>query len=129
MGNESKDKPRILIVDDVETNRFTLRDIIADMGCQPILTENGEQALKIVERFPLSLIISDVAMPVMDGYEATKLIRDLDNRIIANVPIVAMTANAFGEERRKAFACGMNGYITKPIETNVLFETLKQIIE
>ena len=48
MGNESKDKPRILIVDDVETNRFTLRDIIADMGCQPILTENGEQALKIV---------------------------------------------------------------------------------
>ncbi|MBQ5561620.1 MAG: response regulator [Lachnospiraceae bacterium] len=62
MGEEKKDVTRILIVDDVETNRFTLRDIIADMGFQPILTENGEQALKIVERFPLQLIISDIAM-------------------------------------------------------------------
>ena len=68
-------------------------------------------------------------MPVMDGYEATKVIRDFDNRFLANVPIVAMTANAFGEERKKAFASGMNGYVTKPIEIGVLFETLKQIIE
>ena len=69
MANENmdKEKARILIVDDVETNRFTLKDIIAGMGYQPILTENGEQALKIVERFQIQLIISDIAMPVMDG--------------------------------------------------------------
>lgn len=74
MANETTDKEitRILIVDDVETNRFTLRDIITDMGYQAILTENGEQALKIVSRFQIQLIISDIAMPVMDGYELQK---------------------------------------------------------
>jgi len=76
-----------------------------------------------------AVVLMDIQMPIMDGYEATKAIRDLDNRILANVPIVAMTANAFGEERQKAYACGMNGYVTKPIDINVLFETLKQIIE
>ena len=69
------DKVKILVVDDVEVNRFTLRDIIKDMGYMPVLTENGEQALKVVEIFPIQLIITDIAMPEMDGYELCKSIK------------------------------------------------------
>ena len=68
-------------------------------------------------------------MPIMDGYEATKLIRNLSNRALANVPIIAMTANAFAEERKKALACGMNGHVAKPIDINILFKTIANILK
>ena len=118
MGNESKDKPRILIVDDVETNRFTLRDIIADMGCQPILTENGEQALKIVERFPLSLIISDVAMPVMDGYEMCTRIKENPNT--RDIPIIFISAFDDPKDIVKGFELKGEDYVTKPFIPEVV---------
>lgn len=118
MGNENKDKPRILIVDDVETNRFTLRDIIADMGCQPILTENGEQALKIVERFPLSLIISDVAMPVMDGYEMCARIKENPNT--RDIPIIFISAFDDPKDIVKGFELKGEDYVTKPFIPEVV---------
>ena len=118
MWNESKDKPRILIVDDVETNRFTLRDIIADMGCQPILTENGEQALKIVERFPLSLIISDVAMPVMDGYEMCTRIKENPNT--RDIPIIFISAFDDPKDIVKGFELKGEDYVTKPFIPEVV---------
>ena len=67
---------KILVVDDVDSNRFVLRDIIQEMGCQPVLTENGAQALKMVGRLQPQLIILDVAMPEMDGYEVCKLLKE-----------------------------------------------------
>ena len=67
-------------------------------------------------------------MPVMDGYEATRAIRQLKNREIAEIPIVAMTANAFDEDRKKAFECGMNSHIAKPVDVEILFDTLKKIL-
>ena len=123
---------KILLVEDNLLNREIAQKLLIAQGFWVDEVTNGKEAVdKVAASYSgeYAVVLMDIQMPVMDGYEATKLIRDLDNRIIANVPIVAMTANAFGEERRKAFACGMNGYITKPIETNVLFETLKQIIE
>ena len=123
---------KILLVEDNLLNREIAQKLLIAQGFLVDEVTNGKEAVdKVAASYSgeYAVVLMDIQMPVMDGYEATKLIRDLDNRIIANVPIVAMTANAFGEERRKAFACGMNGYITKPIETNVLFETLKQIIE
>ena len=68
-------------------------------------------------------------MPIMDGYEATKLIRNLPNRAQANVPIIAMTANAFAEEKKNALACGMNAHVSKPIDVNTLFKTMENIIK
>ena len=65
---------------------------------------------------------------VMDGYEATRAIRQLKNRQIAEIPIVAMTANAFDEDRKKAFECGMNSHIAKPVDVEILFDTLKKIL-
>ena len=97
---------RILIVDDVETNRFTLKDIIASMGYQPILTENGQQALKIVERFPVQLIISDIAMPVMDGYELCERIRDE-----LTCPILFLSARTEEKDRVNGFKVGGDDYI------------------
>ena len=70
----------------------------------------------------------DVQMPVMDGYEATKLIRKLENQELAAIPILAMTANAFEEDRQNALQCGMNGHIAKPINIEKMIETLDKVL-
>ncbi len=67
-------------------------------------------------------------MPVMDGYEATRAIRRLENKELSEIPIVAMTANAFDEDRKKAFECGMNSHIAKPVDVEILFDTLRKIL-
>ena len=123
---------KILLVEDNQLNSEIAKKLLSAEGFVVDEARNGQEAVDKVMASHVgeyTVVLMDIQMPVMDGYEATKAIRDLNNRVLANVPIVAMTANAFGEERKKAFACGMNGYITKPIETNVLFDTLKQIIE
>ena len=67
-------------------------------------------------------------MPVMNGYEATKEIRRLENKELANIPILAMTANAFEEDKKEALKCGMNGHIAKPINAKYLFESLGRVL-
>ena len=76
----------------------------------------------------LELVLMDVQMPVMSGYEATKLIRRLENRELANIPILAMTANAFEEDKQEALRVGMNGHISKPINIKKLLETLDHVL-
>lgn len=123
---------KILLVEDNLLNREIAKTLLAGQGFVIEEASNGQEAVDKLKASSVGeyvVVLMDIQMPIMDGYEATKAIRNLDNRMLANVPVVAMTANAFGEERKKAFACGMNGYVTKPIEINVLFETLKQIIE
>jgi len=116
--SKSRTVPRILIVDDVETNRFILRDIISEMGCQPILTENGEQALKVVERMHPQLIILDIAMPGMDGYEVCQIIkRDPETR---EIPIIFISAFDDPKDVVKGFEEGCTDYITKPFIPEVV---------
>ena len=67
-------------------------------------------------------------MPVMNGYDAVKAIRRLENRELASIPVLAMTANAFEEDRQQALRCGMNGHIAKPIDIDKLFETLSEVL-
>ena len=74
------------------------------------------------------LILMDIQMPNMDGYKATRLIRQLSDRKKAEIPIIAMTANAFDEDRKKAFEVGMNGYVSKPIDAKSLKKTLASIV-
>ena len=74
------------------------------------------------------LVLMDVQMPVMNGYEAAKAIRKLENRKLASIPIIAMTANAFEEDRKEALASGMNGHIAKPIDVDNLISTLDEIL-
>ena len=84
------DTQKILVVDDVEANRFALRDIIQQMGYQPVLAENGQQAFKVVERFELRLILLDVAMPVMDGYQTCEALKQNVNT--RDIPIIFISA-------------------------------------
>ena len=75
------------------------------------------------------LVLMDVQMPVMNGYESTKRIRELKNAELADIPILAMTANAFEEDKQMALNYGMNGHIAKPIDVKNLFETLDQVLD
>lgn len=109
---------RILIIDDVETNRFVLRNIITDMGYQPVLAENGKQGLKIMERIIPDLILLDVAMPEMDGFEFANVIKnDVKTR---NIPIIFISAFDAAEDVVKGFEAGGADYVTKPFIQEVV---------
>lgn len=116
--NSVRDIPRILIVDDVEANRFVLRDIISDMGYQPILTENGMQALKMVQHMKPQMIILDVAMPQMDGYEVCERLKS--NAETRKIPIVFISAFDDPTDIVKGFELGGEDYITKPFIPEVV---------
>lgn len=111
-GKFSRDIPRILIVDDVEANRFVLRDIIREMDCQPILTENGAQALKMIPHMEPELIILDIAMPEMDGYEVCEKIKE--DPLTRDIPIIFISAFDDPQDIVKGFSVGGEDYITKP---------------
>lgn len=107
-----EDQKKILIVDDVETNRFVLRNIISEMGHLPVLAENGLQALKIMERMQPNLILLDVAMPEMDGYELCHKLKS--NPILKKIPIIFISAFDQPDDIIKGFSIGGEDYITKP---------------
>lgn len=109
---------RILIIDDVETNRFVLRNIITDMGHLPVLAENGLQGLKIMERIIPDLILLDVAMPEMDGFEFANIIKkDVKTR---NIPIIFISAFDAPQDIVKGFEMGGADYVTKPFIQEVV---------
>jgi len=109
---------KVLIVDDVEANRFALRDIIQEMGYQPILVEHGKQALKILERIEPQLIISDIAMPEMDGYEFCEIMKK--NAELREIPIIFISAFDNPEDITQGFNLGGEDYITKPFIPEVV---------
>ena len=95
------------------------------------VASNGQIALDMVAQSKpgyYQAVLMDVQMPVMDGYEATQKIRQLPDKDLAGIPIIAMTANAFTEDKAAALKSGMNGHISKPIDVQLLFETLDRIL-
>nr|MBP3598838.1 response regulator [Eubacterium sp.] len=116
--NQSPKKWKILIIDDVEANRFALRDIIQEMGYQPILAEHGKQALKVVARMRPELIISDISMPEMDGYEFCETIKK--DAELRDIPIIFISAFDNPEDIMKGFNVGGEDYITKPFIPEVV---------
>ena len=121
----------LLLVEDNELNREIAEAILAGYGFVMDKAENGAVAVEMVKSAPAETydcILMDVQMPVMNGYEATKCIRALDNPELKNIPILAMTANAFEEDRRSALECGMNGFVSKPIEIDELSRALENVL-
>ena len=105
--------------------------MLVEDGFKVDTAENGRIALqKIMASDPwyYSAILMDIQMPVMDGYEATERIRLLPDRSRAQIPIIAMTANAFNEDRTKAAECGMDAYITKPVDVLTLRYVLRRVL-
>ena len=120
---------RVLLVEDNELNREIALDHLKELGFIVDEAENGAIALqKIKSNKPgmFDLVLMDIQMPVMDGYEAASEIRKLGNSGYSQIPIVAMTANAFEEDRQKAFQVGMNGHIAKPVDPQKLSDYLAQ---
>ena len=123
---------RVLLVEDNELNREIATAILGETGMSIDHAGDGIEAVNIINEAPedkYDMILMDIQMPRMDGYTATREIRTLPNNRKANIPIVAMTANAFEEDRRKAFECGMNGHIVKPIDMGAIAEILDQIFK
>ena len=121
----------ILLVEDNELNREIAQEILREYGFRVDTAENGAVAVeKVRTAAPGSydLVLMDVQMPVMDGYTATRQIRALENPALAGVPILAMTANAFDEDRRRAMESGMNGFLSKPIVIGDLVQELHKIL-
>ena len=121
----------ILLVEDNELNREIAMTILHEYGFLVDTAENGAVAVEKVRTSDpgrYDLVLMDVQMPVMDGYTATQRIRALKDPARAAVPIVAMTANVFEEERKQAFDCGMNGFLSKPIVVEELIDALKGIM-
>ena len=123
---------RILLVEDNELNREIAMALLEETGITIDVATDGIEAVEIINEAPESyydLILMDIQMPRMDGYTATREIRTLSNNNKANIPIVAMTANAFEEDRKKAFEVGMNGHIAKPIDLSAIVSTLNPILK
>ena len=117
----------ILLVEDNELNREIAVEILNEYGFLVDTAKNGAEAVEKVKNSTpgnYDLVLMDVQMPVMNGYEATKQIRALDNPALAGITILAMTANAFDEDRKKALECGMDGFLSKPIVIEELISTL-----
>ena len=121
----------ILVVDDIEVNRIILVKILQTMGASCDVAQNGQEALKkFVSSRPdeYDIILMDVQMPVMDGYEATRAIRVCAHPAAGTVPIIAMTANAFVDDVRDAIDAGMDAHVAKPIQIDKLKETIGQVL-
>lgn len=120
----------VLLVEDNELNREIAEEIMKAYGLEVDTAENGAIAVdKVSAAAPgqYDLVLMDVQMPIMDGYTATRRIRELENPALAGVPILAMTANAFDEDRRNALESGMNGFLSKPIVITDLVQEIRKI--
>lgn len=128
---ESLTGKQILLVEDNELNREIAMEILTEAGFVVDTANDGREAVERIETAPTwryDIVLMDIQMPVMDGYEAVRRIRAMEKDWIRELPILAMTANAFEEDRAKALAAGMNGHLAKPIDTTELFRTLTEVL-
>ena len=121
---------KILLAEDNDLNAEIAKEILERAGLKTERVEDGIQCVNKITKMPVGtydMILMDIQMPKMDGYKATQEIRCLPDKDKASIPIIAMTANAFEEDKRDAFAAGMNGHIAKPIQVDKLLSTLAEV--
>lgn len=131
IGKENLTTGRILLVEDIEMNQEIAAAILNEAGYCTEIAGNGQIAVDMLKNSKpgyYQLVLMDIQMPVMNGYEATKAIRKLENKELSSIPILAMSANAFEEDKQEALRCGMNGHIAKPIDVKTLFDTLSKML-
>ncbi|WP_295092788.1 ATP-binding protein [Ruminococcus sp.] len=123
---------KVLLVEDNEMNQMIARAILEEMNLIVDVAENGESAIRKITEYEAgyySIVLMDIQMPVMDGYEAVKVIRSLEDKKKADIPIVAVTANAFEEDKKHALITGMNGHLAKPYNIPQITKTLTELIQ
>ena len=123
---------RILVAEDNELNMEIAEFVIQSKGASVVKAWNGQEAVEAFEKSAsgeFDVILMDVMMPVMNGYEATKTIRTMDRSDAKKIPIIAMTANAFVEDRIKSKEAGMNEHIVKPVDVELLIKVIHKLVE
>ena len=121
----------LLLAEDNEINQEIAKAILEEAGFTLDIANEGAEAVNRMKEVPADtydLVLMDIQMPVMNGYEASRQIRALKDPVKSSIPIVAMTANAFEEDRQLALEAGMNGHIAKPIDVDQLMKTIKDIL-
>jgi hypothetical protein len=118
---------RVLVAEDNEVNRMVMEAILGGMGHAVEFAENGEQAFALATEQDWDIVLMDLHMPVMDGLQATQAIRSHVDARRANVPIVALTADVFAETRERCLAAGIQGFLTKPVDTAELAACLDEL--
>jgi CheY-like chemotaxis protein len=134
-GNESAEQiilrnhpgKRILLVEDEPINREIAQMLLEDVGLAVDIAENGREAVEKASATRYHIILMDMQMPVLDGLDATRQIRQLPE--CATMPILAMTANAFTEDKDRCFAAGMDDFLSKPVKPEILYATLLKWLE
>ena len=120
---------RVLLADDNELNREIARTLLEMRGMEVETAEDGQEAVNLYRSRGagyFSAVLMDIRMPLMDGLEATRTIRAMEGDGMGSIPILAMTANAFEEDKARAFEAGMNGYLVKPLDMEAVLDELKK---
>ena len=120
---------RILVCDDEKDIVSALKIYLMADGYQVFEAYNGREALEILKNEDIHLVLMDIMMPVMNGYEATKMIRSLDREDAKEIPIIAMTANAFTEDRIRAKEAGMDEHVAKPVDVELLIKVIHKLVK
>ncbi|MFT9495261.1 response regulator, partial [Anaerosolibacter sp.] len=119
---------KILVAEDNEINQLVIKKMLEWKGYNAVVVENGKAVLSLLEDKRFDLIIMDILMHEMDEYETTRQIREKEKKTGMHIPIVAVTAYAFDEDRKKCLEAGMDDYISKPINTDELYNTIERLI-
>ena len=125
---ESHKRLRILVVEDNPINQKVAAHILQKYGNTVILANDGKEALEAFKKEEFDLILMDVQMPVMDGFQATAAIRKVERSTGKHIPIIALTAHTMKGDRKKCLDAGMDDYVSKPIKPDVLFQTIDELL-
>ena len=117
-----------LVAEDNTVNQRLIARLLEKRGHNVVLAQNGREALQTLKQQQFDIILMDVQMPEMDGFEATKLIREEEKASGSHIPIIALTAHAMQGDEERCFACGMDGYVTKPIKLGELFSVMEKVV-
>jgi len=120
---------RILLAEDLEMNQFITRSLLEEKGVYVSVAINGKEAIEKVTNFEYDLILMDISMPYIDGIQATSIIRSMQDPLKKDIPIIAMTANAFKKDEIKYKSVGMNGYLCKPFQESQLLSSIIEVLD
>lgn len=119
---------RILVCDDEKDIVSALQIYLSSDGYEVVEAYNGQEAVCAIRDKEIHLVLMDIMMPVMDGLDATRAIRSSKREDLRQIPIIAMSANAFDDDLKKSVECGMNGHLSKPVEVEKLYRMLSDIL-
>jgi two-component system sensor histidine kinase/response regulator len=120
---------RVLVAEDIPANQKVVSAILSRRGHEPTIAHNGRDAINLFERGRFDVILMDVQMPILDGIQATRAIRDMEKANGGRIPIVAMTAHTMSRDRDACHAAGMDGYLSKPLDAQLLLNTIEELTQ